>query len=266
LGRGDARGALRLAAVTLAGSLAFWATTVHHTATFDEFDQFNWAISSALFTAACFWVLYLALEPHIRRRWPQSLISWTRLLSGAVRDPLVGSHLLVGCAMGIGFSLLVVGDRLLMKAPDGSAPLDGMARAGQIVNLGINDVGFAMGAFFFFFLLRVLLRNVWIAGAAFILLFALSGIGREDPVMQSVFTAVIATAMILILTRFGLLPMIVSLAVGDILLSFPKTTDVSAWYFGSTLFGVVTVLALTAYAFHTALAGRRVFQEATFDR
>jgi hypothetical protein len=38
------------------------------------------------------------------------------------------------------------------------------------------------------------------------------------------------------------------------------TTDLSAWYAGSTLAAVAIILALTAYAFHTAVAGRPLFK------
>ena len=39
-------------------------------------------------------------------RWPQTLIAWTRLLAGRLRDPLVGRDILVGGLFGISFQLL----------------------------------------------------------------------------------------------------------------------------------------------------------------
>jgi len=47
------------------------------------------------------WILYLALEPIVRRRWPDSIISWSRLLAGRLRDPLVGRDILIGCLAGV---------------------------------------------------------------------------------------------------------------------------------------------------------------------
>ena len=38
--------------------------------------------SPYLFWLVLFWILYIAIEPFVRRRWPQILVSWTRLLSG----------------------------------------------------------------------------------------------------------------------------------------------------------------------------------------
>ena len=47
----------------------------------------------------CFLAVYMAFEPYVRRRSPRTLISWTRLLAGRFRDPLVGADLLVGCVL-----------------------------------------------------------------------------------------------------------------------------------------------------------------------
>ena len=46
------------------------------------------------------WLDYLALEPFVRRRWPEAMISWTRLLGGRFADPLVARDILIGCAAG----------------------------------------------------------------------------------------------------------------------------------------------------------------------
>ena len=47
------------------------------------------------------WLYYVALEPFVRRLWPDVLISWSRLLSGRLQDPLVGRDLLIGCLFEI---------------------------------------------------------------------------------------------------------------------------------------------------------------------
>jgi hypothetical protein len=45
-------------------------------------------------------VFYLALEPYIRRTWPELLVSWTRTLSGEFNDPLVGRDVFLGILFG----------------------------------------------------------------------------------------------------------------------------------------------------------------------
>ena len=52
------------------------------------------------FWAGLVWLLYMALEPYARRRWPHMLIAWKRLLAGRLHDPLVGRDVLIGCLLG----------------------------------------------------------------------------------------------------------------------------------------------------------------------
>ena len=40
------------------------------------------------------WICYMALEPYVRRYWPRTMISWSRLVKGHCRDPLLGRDLL----------------------------------------------------------------------------------------------------------------------------------------------------------------------------
>ena len=87
-GRGDRRGAFRLAFFSFCGQLALWLCRVHFTPTGSTLGRFMLAISTALFTSGTIWLLYLAVEPYIRRHWHQSIISWTRLAGGQWRDPL----------------------------------------------------------------------------------------------------------------------------------------------------------------------------------
>jgi hypothetical protein len=76
---------------------------------------------------------------------------------------------------------------------------------------------------------------------------------------------IVLAAMPLVLIRFGILPVVLWSLVADLLFNFCVTTDFSAWYAGNTFFVVGVILALTGYAFHTALAGRKLFQESIFE-
>ena len=59
------------------------------------------AASFSLFLSATVWLLYVALEPYLRRRRPEGCISWNRLLSGRMGDPLIGRDLLIGVTAGV---------------------------------------------------------------------------------------------------------------------------------------------------------------------
>ena len=96
------RGASRLAAFVFGVEMLEWLCTAHHVSTIDELYLFHGGVMWAAFAAGLVWTLYMALEPYVRRRWPQSMITWSRLLGGGFRDPLVGGHVLAGIALGIG--------------------------------------------------------------------------------------------------------------------------------------------------------------------
>ncbi len=98
MGRGDRRGATRLACFAVILSTVGFVAGEHHVATLWEMNLLRWWVSSALFVAGLFWLLYVALEPWVRRRWPRVLVGWSRLLAGSFRDPLVGRDILIGCA------------------------------------------------------------------------------------------------------------------------------------------------------------------------
>ncbi|HZE19092.1 MAG TPA: serine/threonine-protein kinase, partial [Candidatus Angelobacter sp.] len=104
VGRGDMRGATRVAAAVL---LAYALTSALF---------FRWELEPAhiwnflqgipYFPVLVIWVVYLGVEPFLRRRWPHRLIAWTRLLEGKWMDPLVGRETLVGLLAGAAGSLL----------------------------------------------------------------------------------------------------------------------------------------------------------------
>ena len=41
--------------------------------------------------------------------------------------------------------------------------------------------------------------------------------------------------------------------------TFPLTTNISAWYFNSTIFVAVVIIGLAVYGFYTSIAGQPVF-------
>ncbi|UCF66855.1 MAG: protein kinase, partial [Acidobacteriota bacterium] len=99
LGRGDKSGARRLALFIVLIVMLDWSLTASHVMDFTgELELLINGVSLALILAGLTWLLYVALEPFLRRRWPQSLVSWSRLLAGRLRDPLVGRDLLAGMA------------------------------------------------------------------------------------------------------------------------------------------------------------------------
>ena len=136
------------------------------------------AMSIALFISALTWMTYMALEPWVRRQWPHSIIAWTRLLSGKVRDPRVGTDVLFGVLLGLAWVLIY--DALFWaKIRLGAIPalfatnyLLGVRRA--LGSSLIQVPGSVLSAFFFFGVLLVfclVVRNRWLAAAGFVALW-----------------------------------------------------------------------------------------------
>jgi hypothetical protein len=100
--QGDRRGARKLAIVVASGGVIFGILRAHHVPDAIQEATFLLAIAGwSLVWAGFTWLTYISLEPYVRRLWPTALISWTRLLSGRIRDPLVGRDILIGLIAGI---------------------------------------------------------------------------------------------------------------------------------------------------------------------
>ena len=115
LGRGDRRGAFRLALVLATLAVASWALRAHHVPEpGGELVLFARGAGIAVLVAALLWLFYLALEPYVRRLRPWTLVSWARLLEGGARDAVVGRDVLIGLAWGTVLALLGVVGRALV--------------------------------------------------------------------------------------------------------------------------------------------------------
>jgi serine/threonine-protein kinase len=231
--------------------------------------------SLALFAAGFVWLLYIGLEPQVRRRWPTSIISWSRALAGQFRDPLVGRDVLTGIALGVAYSALDT-LQLFAEGAFGKVPPQPLEQVfylvrgtggeiGHLMHDVTSSLGDALLFFFLFFLLRLILRKDWIAAAAFVSIFAALGMAGSYPLVDSIFTIVIYGGMIFILKRYGLLPLVMFFLTENILREGTLTTNLSAWYAGPVFYAVFFVLALAYYGFQVSLAGRPIFSGSTLD-
>jgi hypothetical protein len=276
LGRGDRRGASRLAAFVFAA----WAVAVffgaHHVPNFDELWLFLESVAWGLALSCFLWTLYIALEPYVRRRWPATLVSWSRLLSGGFRDPLVGRDVLIGCLSGASSTAL---GSLLWFVPSwlGYAPSQPMtgpqwqflgARTiiADISNTLLGAPFTWLGFLFVLFLFRTLLRKEWAAAVAGVLfvVVAVAAAGQFAPSALAL-GLILGSLVVFLLIRFGLLVLVANYVVHSALTNFPLTTQGSAWYAGISLTGILLMAAVTLYGFYTSLAGRPAFGGAVLD-
>jgi len=164
LGRSDLLGAVRLAVFVLIGALIAVVNVAHRAAVPSQAANI---VAIAFFPRAVLaWILYMTIEPYVRRHWPQALIGWSRALAGRFRDPVVCGHILVGMAVGLVVSNIAVVDRAQAGIP----------LVTNFRSLYANSIGawaalltqsplFALSLFFVFVLLRILLKRTWLAVA-----------------------------------------------------------------------------------------------------
>ena len=79
-----------MAAVFFSARMLHWGFAGDHVAHPRQLGFLVIVVSGATTMAALAWIIYIACEPYVRRLWPQTMVGWTRALSGRFKDPLVG--------------------------------------------------------------------------------------------------------------------------------------------------------------------------------
>ena len=267
-GKSDQQGALKMGGLYFVWMAGARMLLAHHTATLSELNVFWSTISTALINGGAVWVIYLALEPWVRRSWPHTIIGWNRFRAKGLSDPLVGRDLLYG----MGFGILTAGLQLAGTAfgGDGGQPFMPALEALMGVRYELSNLLNALNSavfsgllnLFILFLLRVVLRKQWIATLAFAAIAALTqAFGSSTPWVDYPVAAISGLVAAFILLRFGLLAAMSATACLQLLVSCPPTLDFSSWYIGLALIPPVVVALIALYGFRTSLAGRPLIPE-----
>jgi protein kinase-like protein len=276
-GRGDKRGAVRLGAAMLLLQGAIWVLGGHHVTTADE----GWLLIAGFCNAAAmglaFWILYLALEPFARRRWPEMLISWTRAISGRWRDPLVGRDILLGAAVGTASGLILGPIRVLLPmqlgilgpAPhafDAGAPVNPGLVVTWLISSGVLSAFWVLGIVFLLILVRGAVRYGWLAGLVVTLIFTANFLGRSGQAVTLPLAFLSMGILVTVTVRFGVLAAITVETCRRIFGYRIYSSDPSSWGFYAGMIAVAAVLALAYWATKTALAGRPLFSSSELAR
>jgi serine/threonine-protein kinase len=244
LGRGDRRGALRAATIVFVASLVSWALGATHFADVNrEVTRFFARTGDALFQAALMWVTYMGLEPYIRRASPDSLIGWTRLISGRWRDPHVGRDVLIGVSAGLAMTLVYAVHNFIPPllgrpepAPIAYDPSIFMGTGFVLSNIigifssaTINSMLAVVGIV----ALLILLKRAWLAwlaGSVILVWVVIQGMfPAGTPLLDLAIGFVIISIYIVVILRWGLLATIAALFTHLMLLRAPLTTDLNSW-------------------------------------
>ncbi len=270
LGRGDRRGAFRLAAYVFATLMAAWLLNADHVAELTgETILLIRGVGFGLFLAATLWLFYMALEPYVRRLRPHTLISWTRLLSGGMGHPIVGRDALIGATWGAACAILIA---LAIRVPAslGLTPLDPMTTPleallaprrllASLIGNQIDALALGLGALLLFLVLRLLLRHDLAAAVVLGAVLALTQVTQLEasPWVGIPLSVVLMGAYTWLLLRLGLLAAIVAIYVSNLFIELPLTTHLGTWSSGPTVMAGLVVTALAIYAYRTATSSVR---------
>jgi serine/threonine-protein kinase len=239
-----------------------WVLGATHVADPEEVLLLFSALSFATFGSAAVWCLYIAIEPYLRRNWPDALISWTRLQAGRFRDPLVASHILVGILLAVA----------LFVPPLVPIPLFGFGKnvfLPDIPSLGSAAYATAnilaamqFGIFLTFLtfalvtIVRLLVRRAWVA---FVLVAVLFGAILQGPWLYpepvQLWGIVAVSVLLWGLGRFGMLAMVPYFTTGAVMRS--STASLGSWYAGRSVVILLIPAAIAAWALWAILSAQR---------
>jgi len=266
-GRGDRRGALRFALISYAVSFVFLILTSHHL--YDVGYEWEWleaSIGMAAGIPLTMALFYLALEPYIRRTWPELLVSWTRILSGEFTDPLVGRDVFLGILLGVAqvslwtslvaapFFLPIRGETPYFEP----ATLESThAFLGDTLQKFNDSLTNSIGALSLMFLMGKATKRKWIAATTAGLFWAVlnvSGYNYSLEIPVALVSGVIAAYAI---GRLGLLAAFSMFASIFVLSSTPFSFDFNRWYADRGVFVILVVVGLAVYGMQVSLGSRR---------
>ncbi len=273
--RGDRLGAIRVGAVVFFLALATALLTAdHEIAIGHEIGIVIASISRALFWGTALSLVYLALEPFVRRRWPDRLIAWARLISSNWRDSMIGRDILIGIAGGLVHSTIVVTSQYLGQAVTGRGALpfsgdltllDSIASVlAQIASAIQGGILFGLGMMVLLMLLTMVLRRRAFAVAALFVVTMLAYAAASAEWWMFPLFAINACVLVFLVARFGLLTIAAAQMTFIAVVGVPRP-DAANWYTARGLLGVLFILALALWAFRTSLGEQRALGITALD-
>jgi eukaryotic-like serine/threonine-protein kinase len=275
LGRGDRAGGQRLALVVFgAFGLSWLLSTPAPPPSFRGFLQVVSGTGNALWFGVATAVFYLAGEPALRRRWPELLISWSRLLAGRWRDPRVGRDVLLGMVLTFALTILVEGGRLASWWLGGPAPrllpidiamLGGFVPSLAVVLAGAGiSLASVLSAGLMILMLLLLLRRRLLVVLAFVPLVAAAfSLRYGTPSGVAVVASLIAVVLLVaFIARYGVLAGIIPSVLVHVVI--PPTVDLTAWYGAPAAVYLLLVALLTLYGFLVSLGDRPALSGSLF--
>jgi hypothetical protein len=217
-----------------------------------------------------FWILYLALEPFARRRWPQMLITWTRAFSGRWRDPLVACDVLLGAAVGTAAGLILGPGRVLLPIwlgipahpphlLDRGGPINVGSSVAWILSDTVYSIVWVLGIVFLLVLVRSVVRLNWLAGVIVTLLYLGNYLSSPSLGLTLTLAALSVGIIVAVVVRYGVLAAVVAESFRHLFGYRIYASQPSSWAFYTALIAAAIAAGLAWWATRTALGGRPLF-------
>ena len=233
--------------------MAGWGFGTTHVAHSWELALLFGGIGRAAVMAGLLCAAYLAVEPYVRRYWPESLISWNRLQRGRLADPLVASHVLVGTAAWMVMSAVTIPLWQVRPIwePELLTPLQGGSHlAAFLAQVPAKTLSLTLSFLVIVVVLRVLAgRRLWVADVLACVVLAVTGpLDVSEPSAFFLSAAIVVPTIYVtipwLIGRFGLVALMSAWAVRFILVPMVP----GSWYAGPALLVTFIPVATAAWA------------------
>jgi hypothetical protein len=197
------------------------------------------------------------------------LTSWTRLLSGRFRDPLVGRDIVAGALIGIAVMLLWESEFVianifdLVPATRIQTALAGLGSMRDFVGLALFAhlfaVQLALGWLLILLLMGIVFRSDRIAVIVSIVVMApVTTLAGNHLALEICLGTIVTTLSTLGLLRFGLIALVVELWLTAILILLPISLDSADWYQARSILVLIGLLGVIGYAAYIAQSRDRL--------
>jgi hypothetical protein len=232
-------------------------------------------IGASLASAGFFAFVYLALEPFVRRRAPDLLIGWARVLEGRFKDPRVGRDVLIGAGFGTLVAITIhvtnglptwfpLGGQTTIP-PDTDAVQGGRLLMAYLFGTPLGALGQGMSVLGMFFLLLIVLRKPVAAAIGLAVVATMVRLGGENFALEAPGAIIGGSLVAFVTARYGLLASVAAAYFQGLLLTSPLPVDLGAAYAPQSVIILLILLGIVIAAFRISLGPRPDFALALDD-
>jgi serine/threonine-protein kinase len=276
-GRADLNGTAKISLFFLVALFGLSLFRFDHVfASSQEFNVLVEILKFSLFWAVFGGLIYCALEPFVRRWWSEYLISWSRLLAGDFRNPMIWRDILVGGVLAC-FSLSVAQlgefisefgfyqNRNINSLVNWIAVDSFTAWMAAMAFQLVLSIGLSLGFLGIFLIVYFVIRNktaTVVLSGIFLVAWVVT---RNDSTGATLFVwisfAISLIPLMFFFNRFGIVTFFSWSFFGNFINAFPKTFDPNNILFAPTVTALIILYGAMAYAAYLSIGEAKLLGE-----